>query len=148
MNNFHSNYKEDSNGSVGLSFIKVYNCWYKEIKNRLKKIGITHPQFVVLASLGYLSQYKEEINQVDVAKQSDMDVMTVSTVIKNLEKQTLLRREVSLSDTRAKVVKLTPKGWELLNQALPIVETIDKEFFGKLGSEEKELQRLLGLLVE
>lgn len=148
MNNFHSNYKEDSNGSVGLSFIKVYNCWYKEIKNRLKKIGITHPQFVVLVSLGYLSQYKEEINQVDVAKQSDMDVMTVSTVIKNLEKQTLLRREVSLSDTRAKVVKLTPKGWELLNQALPIVETIDKEFFGKLGSEEKELQRLLGLLVE
>ena len=36
--------------------MRVYNKWHFMIKNELKKVNLTHPQFVVLASLAYLSQ--------------------------------------------------------------------------------------------
>ncbi|EGO8595843.1 MarR family transcriptional regulator, partial [Enterococcus faecalis] len=106
MSSFHSKYRDSDSASIGLSFIKVYNLWHKMIKEELNTINLTHPQFVVLASLGYLSQNNEEVNQVTISKQSDIDVMTVSTIIKNLEKSMLIMRKESKTDSRAKSVHL------------------------------------------
>jgi DNA-binding MarR family transcriptional regulator len=102
-----------------------------------------------LASLGYLAQHQQEVNQVDLARQSEIDVMTVSTIVKNLEKQHLIIRQPSLQDTRAKVVTITEKGQIILNQALPLVESIDTNFIGSLG-EQADLfnQMLLKLVTE
>ncbi|WP_163654565.1 MarR family winged helix-turn-helix transcriptional regulator [Listeria sp. PSOL-1] len=148
MNNFPSEFKNNSTESVGLSFIKVYNLWHKAIKDQLKKVNLTHPQFTILASLGYLSQSKEEINQVDISKQADIDVMTVSTIIRNLEKSELLIRQASLSDTRAKSIKLTDSGANLLSKALPLVENIDHTFFGTLDQDQSTFNLLLLKLIK
>lgn len=142
MNSFHSKYRESPSDSIGLSFIKAYNLWHKMIKEELNIINLTHPQFVVLASLGYLSQNNEEVNQVTISKQSDIDVMTVSTIIKNLEKSMLIIRKESKTDSRAKSVHLTKKGQILLNKALPLVEEIDTRFFDVL-TPQKELFNIL-----
>jgi DNA-binding MarR family transcriptional regulator len=149
MNSFSSKYKHDSTSSIGLSFVKVYNTWHRKIKEQLKTLNLTHPQYIVLASLGYLAQHQQEVNQVDLARQSEIDVMTVSTIVKNLEKQHLIIRQPSLQDTRAKVVTITEKGQIILNQALPLVESIDTNFFGSLG-EQADLfnQMLLKLVTE
>ena len=48
------------------------------IKQELKKINLTHPQFVVLAALAYLLQTENEVTQVMISKLSGIDVMTVS----------------------------------------------------------------------
>jgi DNA-binding MarR family transcriptional regulator len=109
-NNFHSEYKDNSRASIGLSFIKVFNLWHKQIKDHLKRIELTHPQFIVLASLGYLSQQRKEIDQVDISTQSDIDVMTTSTIVRNLEKSGLVNRKNSILDTRAKCIILTELG--------------------------------------
>jgi DNA-binding MarR family transcriptional regulator len=148
MTNFHSNYKKSSSDSIGLSFIKTYNLWHKRIKEQLATLNLTHPQYVVLASLGYLSQYHEEVNQVAISKQSDIDVMTVSTIIKNLEKAKLITRQESKKDTRAKIVQLTKNGEIILNKALPIVEEIDAKFFGVLDSNREQLNAFLIELIE
>lgn len=148
MSNFTSSFKENDADSIGLSFIKAYNLWHKAIKEKLKTLNLTHPQFVVLASLGYLSQTSEEVNQVAISKQSDIDVMTISTIIKNLEKVNLVLRQHSKKDTRAKVVQLTEMGQELLNKALPLVEEIDANFFGVLKLESEIFRSLLFTLIE
>lgn len=148
MNNFDSNYKDNDSDSIGLSFIKTYNLWHKTIKEKLNTMDLTHPQFVVLASLGYLSQNNEEINQVAISKQSDIDVMTVSTIIKNLEKANLITRQESKKDTRSKAVQLTLNGQMLLNNALPIVEKIDTKFFGVLKSDQELFNTLLNRLTK
>ena len=148
MSKFQSEFKHDSSGSVGLSFVKVYNLWHKQIKDSLKEIQLTHPQFVVLASLGYLSQQDQEVNQVAISKKSDIDVMTISTIIRNLEKSGLISRKNSLVDTRAKAIVLTAAGQEKLTEALPIVEKIDRDFFGEAGTDVETLNRLLLQLVE
>ena len=53
---FPSKYKDNSENSTGLLFMRVFNKWHSIIKKELKKLDITQPQFVVLTSLAYLLQ--------------------------------------------------------------------------------------------
>ena len=132
---FISKYKDDSEKSTGLLFMRVYNKWHLMIKKELKRINLTHPQFVVLASLAYLSQNENEVTQVMISKLSEIDVMTVSQILSLLEKHS--------RDTRAKVVMLKKKGEEILKTAVPLVEKIDELFFGKLNSHEEQFKHFL-----
>ena len=146
--NFQSKYAENSAGSIGFSYIKAYNIWHRKIKSELLNIGITHPQFVVLASLGYLKQHQNEVKQIDVANSADIDVMTISTIIRNLEKLELVHRTTSELDTRAKVLSITTEGTQILNRALKIVEAIDTQFFSILKDDEKTFNHLLHTLIQ
>ncbi|MEK0307119.1 MarR family winged helix-turn-helix transcriptional regulator [Bifidobacterium favimelis] len=143
MSDFPSEYGQNASGSVGLSFIRVYNLWHKQVKDALKGIGLTHPQYVVLASLGYLAQQGNEINQVDIARNSDIDVMTVSTILRNLERGGLVTRRTAPDDQRAKTVTMTHAGRSILKRALPLVEGIDADFFGALGRDEAAFNTML-----
>ncbi|CAD5902075.1 MAG: MarR family winged helix-turn-helix transcriptional regulator [Carnobacterium maltaromaticum] len=148
MDSLSSDFQSTPSESTGLSFIKVYNLWHKLIKDELKTVNLTHPQFTVLASLGYLSRTNTEISQVDISKQADIDAMTVSTIIRNLEKAKLLFRQESSVDTRAKSIMLTEEGRIVLSKALPLVEEIDDAFFSNLETEKQCFNVLLLKLVE
>lgn len=143
---FNSEFKDNAVDSVGLSFIKVYNLWHTRIKNELRKYNLTHPQFIVLSTLAYLTQYSDEVNQVNIAKHSDIDVMTVSVIIKNLEKFSFVTRKASKKDTRSKVIKLTLKGLDIVNETLPIIEKVDQSFFSVLKTEKSQFNNMLQLL--
>ncbi|WP_235011066.1 MarR family winged helix-turn-helix transcriptional regulator [Listeria monocytogenes] len=112
----------------------------------MKKINLTHPQFVVLTSLGYLSQREKEVTQVMLSKISGMDVMSISQIIGTLEKKELIVRKEHSKDTRAKTVSITEAGQAILEKALPIVENIDVIFFGSLESKEHTFIELLNSL--
>ena len=43
--------------------MRVYNKWHFTIKQALKSWNLTHPQFVVLASLLSISQHDNEVTQ-------------------------------------------------------------------------------------
>ncbi|EAC7182282.1 MarR family transcriptional regulator [Listeria monocytogenes] len=126
--------------------MRTYNKWHGEIKRQLKKINLTHPQFVVLTSLGYLSQREKEVTQVMLSKISGMDVMSISQIIGTLEKKELIVRKEHSKDTRAKTVSITEAGQAILEKALPIVENIDVIFFGSLESKEHTFIELLNSL--
>lgn len=142
MTDFDSRF-DQPDASIGLSFMRAYNLWHRRVKSELRPFSITHPQFVVLASLGHLSQANDEVTQRDLSEHSGIDVMTVSTIVRNLERSGLVVREVSVGDTRAKSVRLTKDGEERMNQALPVVERVDREFFGPLGQREHRLNAML-----
>ena len=129
--------------------MRVYNKWHSMIKKKLKKMNLTHPQFVVLASLAYLSQNgNEEITQVMISKLAGIDVMTVSQILNLLEKNDFVKRKEHSRDTRAKAVILNKKGEEVLQKAVPLVEQIDKFFFGKLDTDEEQFKHFLARLNE
>ena len=123
--------------------MRVYNKWHFIIKKELKKINLTHPQFVVLASLAYLSQNGNEVTQIMISKLSGIDVMTVSQILNLLEKYYFVKRKEHSKDTRAKAVTLNKKGEEILQKAIPLVEQIDEFFFGKLNNDEEEFKHFL-----
>ena len=123
--------------------MRVYNKWHLMIKKELKKINLTHPQFVVLASLAYLSQHDNEVTQVMISKLSGIDVMTVSQILSLLEKRGFVERKEHSRDTRAKAVLLNEEGEEILQTAVPLIEQIDELFFGKLDNDEEQFKHFL-----
>ena len=128
--------------------MRIYNKWHSMIKKELKKMNLTHPQFVVLASLAYLSQNGNEITQIMISKLAGIDVMTISQILSLLEKQNFVKRKEHSKDTRAKAVILNKKGEEVLQKAVPLVEQIDEVFFGKLDRDEKQFKHFLARLNE
>ena len=128
--------------------MRVYNKWHSIIKKELKKMNLTHPQFVVLASLAYLSQNGNEITQIMISKLAGIDVMTISQILSLLEKNDFVKRKEHSKDTRAKAVILSKKGEEVLQKAVPLVEQIDEIFFGKLDTDEEQFKHFLARLNE
>ena len=140
---FNSIYKDEYKKSTGLLFIRAYHKWHGLVKNKLRTIDLTHPQFVVLPTLAALLRQQEWVSQTDIARFSDMDVMTVSQIIRLLVKKGLIIREVHPKDSRANIILLTDMGLQKVNQALPLVEGIDQAFFGKLEDKTEILNQLL-----
>ncbi len=145
---FNSMFKNNADESTGLLFVKTYNKWHGRIKSALSNLGITHPQFVVLSTLNYLSQFEKHITQAKISSVSEIDVMTVSQMLRTLEKNELVSRKQSPIDSRANSIEIVQKGVEIISRAVPIVESIDLEFFGTLGPELAQFKDSLRKLVK
>lgn len=123
--------------SPGFLLWHISTAWRGSIEVMLKSIGLTHPQFVILATLGWLTRKGERITQAAVGKMAGLDPNTVSQIMRGLEQKELIMREKS-SDGRAKNPILTVKGSDILKKAMPAVEAKDAEFFNNLTVEERE----------
>ena len=124
--------------SPGFLLWHVSTSWRSSIEAVLKTFGLTHPQFVVLATTGWLSRNGETVTQAVVGKMAGLDPNTNSQIIKGLEQKELIKRVQSI-DARAKNVSLTQAGLRILNQALPAVEKADSNFFSLLSAKELNL---------
>lgn len=128
--------------SPGFLLWHISTSWRSSIESVLKTLGLTHPQFVVLATTGWLTRNGQLITQVAIGKMAGLDPNTTSQIIKGLEQKHFIKRDPS-ADGRAKNVSLTEKGTEMLKLALPAVERADAEFFTPLTKQEED--SLLGL---
>ncbi|MDP8170942.1 MarR family transcriptional regulator [Pasteurella skyensis] len=132
--------------STGFLLWKTTNLWQREIKRALVKYDLTHTQFVILASAYWLSTVHKDVTQVEIANFIDIDKMMTSNVIRKLiDKGLIIRKEHHL-DTRAKVVKLTEKGVEILKKSMVEVERFDHLFFGKMSDQNQFNSELIRLL--
>jgi len=133
--------------SSGFLLWQVTNLWQREIKKALEEFGITHSQFVLMASIHWLTLQKQEVTQVVLSNHTKIDTMTTSTVLRTLQQKGFVQRQEHRIDTRAKVVLLTPDGIEITKKAVIAVENFDTQFFSVLGKKTKELNaNLLTLL--
>jgi MarR family transcriptional regulator, organic hydroperoxide resistance regulator len=123
--------------SPGFLLWHISTSWRSSIEAILKGLGLTHPQFVVLATLGWLTKDGSMVTQTAIGKMACLDANTTSQIIKGLEQKELIKREQS-SDGRAKNPFLTSKGKKILEQAMPAVETKDAQFFDRLSAKEMD----------
>lgn len=133
----HISMHEGPEKSPGFLLWHISTAWRSSIESVLKPLDLTHPQFVVLATLGWLTKNGERVTQVSIGKMAGLDPNTTSQIIRNLEAKKLIKR-VPSSDSRAKNPSLTIKGFQLLIEALPAVEKADSTFFKNLSFEETE----------
>lgn len=119
--------------SSGYLLWQVTMAWQRAMKKELDMLDITHTQFVLMAALGWLIKEKNVVTQIDIAQHSNTDRMMVSKVLRTLEDKGMIVREHHEIDTRAKKIKLTLLGDDILQKALVVVKTVDDGFFGLLG---------------
>ena len=133
--------------STGFLLWQVTNLWQRKIKKALEEYDLTHSQFVLLASILWLSQGEENVTQILLSAHTKIDPMTTSTVLRTLQAKGLLSRQEHATDTRAKTVALTDSGIKIAQLAVKVVEQFDKDFFTPLGQDSAEfngkLQELL-----
>ena len=121
--------------SPGFLLWQVSTKWRREIETALATLNLTHLQFVLLASLGWLTRHHTDVTQVELARHCSTDVNMTSQVLRSLEQKGYIERHRREGDERSKLPKLTEKGAKLVEQAIPLVEKVDDDFFGKLGLE-------------
>ncbi len=128
---FSIKYIEDNSGFL---LWQVTSLWQQEQKRALEKNhGISHSQYVILASTYWLTLNDEEVTQVTLSQHTKIEPMTVSQILKGLQKRDYIFRQPHSVDTRAKAVYLTPEGKALMKEAIITIEGIDARFFGALG---------------
>lgn len=138
--NDRANFKEISihegpKQSPGFLLWHISTSWRTSIEAVLKTLGLTHPQFVVLATTGWLRRNGDFITQATIGKMAGLDPNTTSQIIKGLEQKDLIKRDKS-SDGRAKNVSLTSSGITILGRAMPAVEKADATFFSIFSARE------------
>jgi DNA-binding MarR family transcriptional regulator len=139
---------KEAEDSSGFLLWQVTTLWQRGIKKALDEIDITHPQFVLLASLLWLSHQKETVTQIDLSQHSKIDPMTTSAVIRTLERKKLVARKEHHTDTRAKSVALTELGIKTTRQAVKIIEKFDTAFFTTLGEKKIQFNNALQFLLK
>lgn len=111
----------------------------RRISPHLATDGLTWSQFEVLEALNQFGP----LCQNTVAEKILKSPANITTVIDNLEKQELVRRERSVEDRRFVTVHLTEEGRRLIREACPRhIAAIVEEMKILSKSEQEELSRL------
>lgn len=104
-----------------------------------KEFGITESQLGVLEALQHLGP----LTQGQLCQKILRSGSNLTTVVDNLERAELVRRERDTADRRVQVVSLTAKGAELIGQAFPQHVARVTRALSQLSREEQlELGRL------
>lgn len=134
---------ERAEDSPGFLLWQLTNLWQQRIRSALAPLGITHVQFVLLASVDWLEQAGTVVTQAALARHAHTDIMMTSQVVRTLEEKGLLTRTTHPTDTRAKVVSLTTAGRQVAQRAIHVIETVDEQFFQGLGEQASTLVSLM-----
>src|SRR4051794_11096378 len=131
--------------SAGFLLWRVSNAWQRALRGALQPYGITHAQFVVLATLDWV-EGNGAAKQHEIAGLAGMDPMTTSQVARSLERRDLVRRQPHPEDGRAFSLTLTQKGRRTVSRAVPAVEKAEVSFFGPVVRHQRALVSALAVL--
>lgn len=127
-------YEEPLEQMITLRLSRVYARLNAQAAKILKETaGLSQVQWrvlVMLVSLGALSPHQ-------IVRRILMDKSQLSRTIKTMEKQGLLSVRVSESDNRASVLKITAKGRQLYERALPGMRERQSRLNAKFTAEER-----------
>jgi len=96
-------------------------------------IEMTSVQFAALDAI----HDAPDMDQARLAATIGYDRATIGGVVERLEQKGLLERKVSPTDRRARVLRLSPEGVQVLTKVRPVVITAQAEILGPLSPEER-----------
>lgn len=110
--------------------------WRRKVTDGLAEVGLTHVQFVLLASAKWLAHRGEAPSQVELASHAGVDPMMTSQVVRSLERAKLVRRVADKEDARVRRIVVTASGERSVMAAVKIVERMDRDVFGDIDDVE------------
>ncbi|APD08197.1 hypothetical protein UJ101_02699 [Flavobacteriaceae bacterium UJ101] len=111
-------------------------------QGNLNKLGykITINQIMLMIQI----ERNSEISQIELAKLLFKDVASITRMTELLVKEDFIKREENKNDRRKKDLKITPKGKQLLDLAIPII--IENRKIAQNNITENEMEVLFDLL--
>jgi len=133
--------------SPGFLLWKISNAWQRRQRDALQPHGLTHSQFVMLATATWFGA-SETLTQARLAQLTGIDPMTTSQVLRALEAAALVERGDHPTDPRAKSIVVTRAGRALARKAVVVVEENDAAFFAPLVGDTARLVAMFQALVD
>lgn len=131
--------------SPGFLLWQVSTLWRRSIEAVLKPLGLTHPQFVILATTGWLTRNGEKASQADIGRHAALDPNTTSQILRSLQIKGLVKRS-AITNERSKHPVLTSTGVQSLAKAMPAVENADAAFFSSINLKKSKILQTLQML--
>ncbi len=129
----------------------LYTALFNDISNLLAKHALTPAKMNVLMIVKHHGK-NVGISQGDIGKKLMVTASNMTRLLEKLAREGLITRGSLDTDKRVKVIRITPKGSKVLDEAWPGYTARIKELAGKLVlKDQKEIssliQRWLGGLV-
>jgi MarR family transcriptional regulator, temperature-dependent positive regulator of motility len=96
----------------------------------MKREDLTPRQLLILAAVAH----QDGLTQIELARRTGVDRMTISDVLRRLEKKRLLQRRRSKKDTRAILPTITEAGRRV---AEPLAKLVDARVLKTLPAERR-----------
>lgn len=108
--------------SLGFLMNRAANLMRGAIEERLKKYGLTAPQWAVLARL----TEEDGLNHSEICRRLFFDKPTITGIVGRLEKKGLAKRLKVAKDRREVAVHLTDKGRRLMETLPSFAEEVNR----------------------
>jgi DNA-binding MarR family transcriptional regulator len=131
------------NDMSGFLLYQTYFSWKRKIESALLPHELTHVQFILLMSLGYMMRDGIDVTQNDLSKFTCFDVTMTSQVLRVLEKRGFIKRSQKEGDERSKFPKLTKEGVSKIKTASADLMAAEKYFFEGLKGHKQEFDAFL-----
>jgi DNA-binding MarR family transcriptional regulator len=132
----------------GFLLYSSYFSWKRKIESTLLPHDLTHVQFMLLMTLGFLKKDGADVSQNDLAKFLSFDVTMTSQVLRALEKRGLLKRSQKEGDERSKFSELTDAGVSKIQGAAKDLLKAEESFFASLGENKQGFDEHLRSICE
>ncbi len=125
------------NDVSGFLLYSSYFAWKRKIENALLPHDLTHVQFMLLMTLGFLKKEGADVSQNELAKFLSLDVTMTSQVLRALEKKGLIKRSQKEGNERSKFSELTDSGVSKIQRAAKDLLKTEESFFMSLGDNKE-----------
>src|SRR5580698_5235193 len=110
-------------------------AWHRMMQRELEPLGLTHAQYLLLASLDYLSQREETVTLRRLCRFAPMDENMASQVVKSLIEKGWVLKSEHPTDRRSQRLEPTGAGRAKVAEALLVSRPANAVFFEPLGSK-------------
>ncbi len=142
----HTRVYQESPDKLEILTCKVSKMLHKKRNRLLSSFELTGPQFDILSAIYQFSIQKREIIQIDLSNTTEIDPMTTSTILRNLQRKGLITRSRGVINTRTVEIEFTPKGFELYKKASVKIKSMNESLFQNIDKEH--LVSILDILLE
>lgn len=126
--------------SLWVRFLRFSLHSHKKLEDDLQELGLTPPQFYVLATIGYAGS----LPFGEIGAKMLVTVSNLTGIVDRLEGKKFVARKRDERDRRVVHVMLTDKGAKLYKSTIPLFEKCVGEIFAGLSkANQKQLSALL-----
>src|SRR5690349_20556693 len=122
-------------------FQMVARRWRKYLDEHLRTIGQSQARWEALFAVG---MSREGSALGTIARRVGVEGPTFVRMIAQFEREGLVKRLASSKDKRASIIRITPKGEQVLGQMRDLTTRVRKEFLGELSVDD--VRRMLDML--
>jgi MarR family transcriptional regulator, organic hydroperoxide resistance regulator len=125
--------RDDERATTGALVWRLAMRWRVALDRAVAPLGLTQPQYTVLASLRGLTAGGERPSQRQLADVTGLEAIYVSKLVAALERSGLVERARDAGDARVVRLSLTARGAEVVDEAIDVVQRLHHDLTAPLG---------------